>query len=140
MNCGSRESFHVSWRCGCSPNARQIRETALCERPSSAASERVDQCVASLGVVSSVRTITCSTCASVTVRGLPGRGSSSRPSKRSAANRERHRAAVPRETESCSAISLLLNPAAAASTIRARCASACALVRRRAHACNCSRS
>jgi len=25
MNSGSLESFHVSWRCGWSPNARQIR-------------------------------------------------------------------------------------------------------------------
>ena len=57
-NCGSRESFQVCWRCGCSPKARQIRATALCESPSSVASERVDQCVASFGVVSSVRTIT----------------------------------------------------------------------------------
>jgi hypothetical protein len=61
MNCGSRLSFHVSDRCGWSPNAFQIRCTAVWLRPSSAAIERVDQCVASFGLVSSVLTITSST-------------------------------------------------------------------------------
>ena len=37
--------------------ARQIRETAVCVRPTSAAIGRADQCVASLGVVSKVVTI-----------------------------------------------------------------------------------
>ena len=46
-NCGSLDSFQVSWRCGCSPNAFQIRSTADCVRPTSRAIERVDQCVAS---------------------------------------------------------------------------------------------
>ena len=83
MNCGSLESFHVSWRCGCKPNARQIRETAVWESPTSAAIDRVDQCVASFGVDSNVLTITSSTCASLIIRGRPGRGSSSSPSRRS---------------------------------------------------------
>ena len=78
---GQRESFHVSWRWGCSPNARQIRDTALCESPTSAAIDLVDQCVASGGVDSSVLTITSSTRASLTVRGRPGRGSSRSPSE-----------------------------------------------------------
>jgi hypothetical protein len=90
MNCGSLDSFHVSCRWGCNPNARQIRETAVCDSPTSAARERVDQCVAVFGVDSNVRTITSSTCASVTVRGRPGRGSSTSPSNRLIANRERH--------------------------------------------------
>jgi hypothetical protein len=30
MNSGSFDSFHVSTRLGWSPNARQIRETAVC--------------------------------------------------------------------------------------------------------------
>jgi hypothetical protein len=90
MNCGSFDSFQVSCRCGCNPNARQIRETAVCDNPTSAASDRVDQCVASFGVVSRVVVITRSTSASAIVRGRPGRGSSSRPSSRSTANRLRH--------------------------------------------------
>ena len=53
--------------------------TADCVSPTSRAIERVDQCVASLGVVSSVLTITSSTWSSVIVRGCPGRGSSSQP-------------------------------------------------------------
>jgi hypothetical protein len=140
MNCGSFESFQRSRRWGCSPNARQIRDTAVCERPTSAAIERVDQCVASLGVVSKVLTITSSTRASVTVRGRPGRGSSTRPSSRCAAKRARHLVTIGRVTPSRSAISVFFRPSAASSTIRDRCASACALLRRRAHASNRSRS
>jgi hypothetical protein len=55
------ESFQLAWRCGCSPNAFHILSTADCVSPTSAAIERVDQCVAFLGVVSSVLTITFST-------------------------------------------------------------------------------
>jgi hypothetical protein len=84
------DSFHVSWRCGASPNARQILWTADCVSPTSAAIDRVDQCVAFFGVDSNVRPITSSTWRSLTVRGRPGRRSSSRPSSRSAANRLRH--------------------------------------------------
>src|SRR5262249_15975157 len=71
MNCGSRDSFQLCCRCGCSPKARQIRETELCDIPSSAAKDLVDQCVASFGVVSSVRTITSSTCPSLPVPAPP---------------------------------------------------------------------
>jgi hypothetical protein len=85
MNCGSFDSFQVSCRWGCNPKARQILETAVCDRPTSAAIERVDQCVASFGVVSKVVLITRSTSASTIVRGRPGRSSSSRPSSRSPA-------------------------------------------------------
>ena len=62
--------------------------------------------------------ITSSTCASVTVRGRPGRGSSSNPAKRSSLNRTRHVETVLRCTLSCLAICVLLCPAAASSTIR----------------------
>ena len=140
MNCGSRLSFQVSDRCGWSPNAFQMRWTAVWLRPTSAAIERVDQCVASLGVLSRVLTITSSSLASVILRGCPGRGSSAEPSKRCTAKRLRHLrtelTAIPRSR----AISLLFGPSAAASTIRDRNASACALVRRRSHASNCARS
>jgi hypothetical protein len=73
MNNGSRLSFQESCRCGWRANARQIRDTADCDRPSSAASDRVDQCVALAGVLSSVAVMTASTCSSDTVRGRPGR-------------------------------------------------------------------
>jgi hypothetical protein len=51
-----------------------MRCTADCVSPTSAAIDRVDQCVASFGVLSSVLVMTCSTCASLIVRGCPGRG------------------------------------------------------------------
>ena len=89
-NSGSVDNFQESCLCGANPNARQIRDTADCDNPSSAANDRVDQCVASLDVVSKVRVITASTCSSQTVRGRPGRGSSTRPSRRSTTNRDRH--------------------------------------------------
>ena len=130
MNSGSLESFQVSCRCGWSPSAFQMRCTADWVSPTSLAIERVDQCVASFGVVSSVVTITSSTCPSVIVRGCPGRGSSDSPSRRYSANLPRRFAAMFRWTPNCSAISVLFRPSAAASTIRERCASARALVRR----------
>ena len=53
-NCGSVDSLNVSWRCGLSPNARQIREIADWLIPVAAAIDRVDQCVASTGLDSRV--------------------------------------------------------------------------------------
>ena len=117
---GSRESFQVSTRWGCRPKARQMREIADWESPSSRASERVEGWVASAGVLSRVRTITSSTWASLIVRGRPGRGSSTRPSSRSAAKRARHLAAMPRVTPSRPAICVLFRPSAASRTIRER--------------------
>ena len=58
-------------------------------RPSLARS-RVDQCVASVGLSSSVRTITASTSSSLIERGAPGRGSSGSPSRPRSMNRLRH--------------------------------------------------
>jgi hypothetical protein len=43
MNSGSADSFQVSTRCGLRPNARQIREIAVCDIPVAAAIDRVDQ-------------------------------------------------------------------------------------------------
>ena len=57
-NSGSVDSLNVSDRCGCRPNADQIRRMVVCDSPVSAAMERIDQCVASFGVVFSVRSIT----------------------------------------------------------------------------------
>jgi hypothetical protein len=45
------------------------------------AMSRVDQCVAASGWLSSVRVSTFSTCRSLSLRGVPGRGSSSSPSR-----------------------------------------------------------
>ena len=87
MNCGSGESLNVSVWWGSSPNARQIRLTAVWLIPVAAAIERVDQCVASRGCSSSVFTITRSTSSSLIERGLPGRGSSCKPSRPRRANR-----------------------------------------------------
>src|SRR3546814_17421119 len=48
-NSGSVDSLNVSDRCGCRPNAPQIRRMVVCDSPDLAAMERIDQCVASLG-------------------------------------------------------------------------------------------
>ncbi|SDP99177.1 hypothetical protein SAMN05421507_1532 [Lentzea jiangxiensis] len=72
-NNGSLDNFHASRRCGCRPNAFQIRVTAVWVSSDSAAIDRVDQCVALAGVDSSVAVITASTCSSEIVRGRPGR-------------------------------------------------------------------
>jgi hypothetical protein len=140
MNCGSVDSLKVSTRCGLSPNARQIRLIADCDMPSWRARLRVDQWVASAGVVSKVATSTCSTCSSVMVRAAPGRGSSASPSRRRATNRDRHLVTVGREMPSLAATSALLAPSAQASTIRQRSASAWPDVARRAHRCSVIRS
>jgi hypothetical protein len=98
MNWGSVDSLKVSTRCGLSPKARQIRLIADCDIPVARAKDRVDQWVASFGVVSRVMTSTCSICSSVIVRAAPGRGSSARPSSRRATNRDRHLVTVGRDT------------------------------------------
>ena len=78
-----------------SPKARQIRCTAEGDT-SSAASERVDQWVAFLGVDSSVALTTCSTCSSVTVEDV--RAAARRATRRAGRpeNRGRHLATVTR--------------------------------------------
>ena len=54
-NSGSLDSLNVWLRCGCKPNAAHIRRIVVWEKPVSAAIERIDQCVASAGVVRNVR-------------------------------------------------------------------------------------
>ncbi len=66
-------------------------------RPQVRRQRRVDQCVASFGVLSNVVVTIRSTCSSVTVRGRPGRGSSNRPSSRRSAGRLRRRHRRPRD-------------------------------------------
>ena len=50
-NCGSSDSLNVSVNHGFNPNARQIRPTDDGDIPAFAARSRVDQCVASVGLV-----------------------------------------------------------------------------------------
>src|SRR5438132_109280 len=76
------------------------------------------------GVLSSVRTTTCSISSSVILRGAPGRGSSYRPARRSRTNRVRHLPTVAGVARSRWATPLLSWPSAHASTMRARRASA----------------
>src|SRR6266851_5710413 len=140
ISSGSGETLNVSVRQGCSPNARQIRSTLDGEMPARAASSRFDQCVAPSGSSSSVRTTTSSTWASVMVRGTPGRGSSDSPSSRSRRKRARHLLTVLRLTPSRAATARLLPPCAQASTIRARRARPCAVLRRLTQFSNLRRS
>src|SRR5579884_1521206 len=99
-NSGSVDSFQVCTRCGLSPNARQIRETADCDIPVAAAIDRVDQCVSRPDVSSRVLVIIRSICSSLMTRGRPGRGSSDNPSNRCTTNRDRHFDTVARDTPS----------------------------------------
>jgi len=107
--------------------------------PQALAMSRVDQCVAASGWLSSVRVNTRSTCRSLSLRGVPGRGSSSRPSTPKSINRCRHLPAVGCEQPCLRAISLLAKPSPANSTIRDRKANPCAVFARRDQDCNCSR-
>src|SRR4029078_9959375 len=61
---GSLDSLNVWLRCGCKPNAAHIRRMVVWEKPVFAAIERIDQCVASAGVVRNVRSITAASCSS----------------------------------------------------------------------------
>jgi len=98
------------------------------------------QWVASAGLVSRVRVSTASTSASVTVRGAPGRGSSSNPSRRWVRKRVRHLPTVWWVTPSPCATAVFGLPLAHSNTIRARWAKACALFGRRAQRSSASRS
>ena len=139
-NWGSVESLKVSVRCGANEKALQMRCTVEMDKPDALAIERVLQCVASDGIVSSVLVTTSSIFSSPILRGAPQRGSSSRPSKRLLANRFRHSPTVSRETPSSPAIALLFMPSAANITICARAASARAIFRRRTRSSNSLRS
>ena len=79
---GSVESLKVSLRCGANEKAFQMRCTVETDTPDVLAIERVLQCVASAGIVSSVFVTTSAIFSSPILRGAPQRGSSSRPSKR----------------------------------------------------------
>ena len=119
-------------RCGCSENARQMRCTVEIDTPVALAIERVaSRRQASSPALSSPprRSSRRRSCAEP-----PRRGSSTRPSRRPAANCPRHAATVTRVFPSRSAIARLVMPSAASSTISTRIASARAIFRRRARA------
>jgi len=138
---GSLESLKVSCRCGCKPKARQMRQTAVCDKPILRAIRRCGSSASHLpAAVSSVLAMTASTCVSLIVRGAPGRGASSSPSSRCSMNLARHFDTVCGVTRCRLATVLLSMPSAPARTMRARCASACAVLRRSVSATSCSRS
>ena len=122
------------------PNARQIRLIAFCDMPIASAIDRVDQCVAPGGASSRVLTSTPSIISSLIVRGRPGRGSSTSPSRRRTANRPRHFDTVAAQHPKRPAMSLFASPAAAPNTIRQRNANACDDDGRRAQRSNVSLS
>src|SRR5262249_7375941 len=140
MKSGSADSLKVSVRWGCSAKAPQIRCTALRLRPLACAIDRVLQCVASAGVVSRVRVSTRSTCASVIVRGAPGRGSSRSPSSRRLRNRVRPLPTVCFVSRNSCATTVFVFPAAQPKMRRARWATAWAVFARRAQRSSVSRS
>ena len=119
-NCGSPESLNVSDRCGCRPNAFQIRCTDAGESPTSRAIERIDQWVASTGDASSVRRTTSATRASSMLRGRPERGASDNPSTRSFRKRRRHLPTVCSCTPTSAATALFVRPSAQRRTMRQR--------------------
>src|SRR5579863_1849389 len=107
-----------------------MRCTVETDRPLARAIPRELQCVALSGRLSSVWVITASIRRSSTVRGVPERGSSRKPSSRSDRKRRRHLLTVTGSIPSCAATSLLCRPDAQPSTILARSAKACAVFRR----------
>ena len=120
-NAGSPESLQVREQCGCSPKAFRMRRTVVCERPLSRAIGRVDQWMASGGVVWSVRPMTYATRSSPTVRGRPDRGPSDSPSRRSSEKRRRHLPTVRRlAPNSAAATSLFGTPSAQRRIMRQR--------------------
>jgi hypothetical protein len=82
--------------------------------------ERSDQCVVPGGVASNVSRTVSAISPSPILRGVPGLGSSSKPSSRCAAKRRRHLPTVLASAPTSAQIALFSNPAAAPSTIRAR--------------------
>jgi hypothetical protein len=114
-------------------DAFQIRPIVDFDSPEREAIFDRDQWVASFGVSSRVATTTASACSTLITGGRPGRGSSSRPSSRSATNRRRHLPTVASVTRNSPATSLFDSPSAHRSTIRDRSASACADFARRDH-------
>src|SRR2546421_10083274 len=86
------------------------------DSPDLAAIDVRDQWVAFFGVSSSVATTTASTWSMVIDAGLPGRSSSTSPSRRAAPNLARHLPTVTGAHPNCAATPLFFNPRAHAHT------------------------
>ena len=98
-NSGSLDSLNPSVRWGLSSKAFQIRPIEDFDSPVRSAIFARDQCVAFGGVDSSVSTTTCSTWSTLISAGRPGRGSSTKPSRRCSRNRDRHFRTVGSDTD-----------------------------------------
>ena len=79
-NCGSADSLNVSTRWDRNPKVCHMREMVALESQTASAIVRVLHCVVCGGGASRVRVMMSTTRSSVTVRGVPGRGSSAKPS------------------------------------------------------------
>ena len=139
INSGSRDSLKVSLRWGLRANARQIRLTVAELRPQARAIDRVLHWVPPRGIDSSVRTTTCSTSSSPMERGVPDRGSSSKPSQPLRRKRRLHLPTVARVVDSIWATAWSLWPSALLRMMRAREASAWDVFWRLSQRCSCSR-
>ena len=138
-SCGSVENLNDSVRQGCSPYSRHTLATFTFDRPSSAASSRLDQCVTPSRCGGGSKVASTMATSSV-VRGLPGRGRSSSPPVPSAAYRFFHKITVGLDTPVRRAISFVPIPSPASSTIRARWASPARIDGDRTHEASTSRS
>ena len=78
--------------------------------PTALAIERSDQCMAPGGVVSSVSRMVSAIASSPILRGVPGLGSSSKPSSRCAAKRRRHLPTVLASAPTSTQMALVLQP------------------------------
>jgi len=120
----SDDILSPSTRCGFSSKSAQIRPIVERLSPERFAIDARDQCVALSGLDSKVVTRTSSTWSRLTDAGRPDRGSSTRPSRRSATNRRRHFPTVGTLTPRSAATAWLEAPSEQASTILARDANA----------------
>jgi len=118
-SCGSVENLKLSARQGCSPHSRHTLATFTFDKPSSAASSRLDQCVTP-SRADGGSSVASTTATSSMVRGLPGLGRSSSPPMPSAAYRRFQKITVGLDTPVRAMISLVPSPSPASNTIRAR--------------------
>ncbi len=116
------ENLKLSARQGCSPHSRHTLATFTFDKPSSAASSRLDQCVTP-SRADGGSSVASTTATSSMVRGLPGLGRSSSPPMPSAAYRRFQKITVGLDTPVRAMISLVPSPSPASNTIRARRAS-----------------
>src|SRR3972149_9663755 len=125
----SFESLNPSTRCGCNPCASQMRDTVALLTPIALAIVRVDQCVASFGVVCRVASTICLTFSAGRERELrPCGASSDNPGGPCSRNRSAHSKNVGREGFSFLALALCDTPSAASRQMRERRTTLCGVV------------